>query len=273
MRPAVAWTPTRTTPAQASARPRPKAANLPKEISGWCNRIPAEEKGIYPIDQADGGCDDGPMCPQGSPWRSQIAAIEIKDEDAISDSGSEIWNLLESRGITNVLLMGVHTNMCVLGRPFGLRNLSRHGKNVALVRDLTDTMYNSRSWPYVSHFEGTARIIEHIEKYVCPTITSTDLTGLPPFAFGPEDRPRAVFLIGDDEYKTEQTLPAYANSELEPRGVRCTFVIADPKTPHDFKGIEALNDADLLLVSVRRRAPSVDQMRRDSQVCRSRTSQ
>ena len=42
--------------------------------------------------------------------------------------------------------------------------------------------------------------------------------------------------------------------------MRCTFVIADPKTPHDFQGIEALDDADLLVVSVRRRAPTVEQM-------------
>jgi nicotinamidase-related amidase/type 1 glutamine amidotransferase len=247
-----------------SARKRvqgaPKAANLPSDISGWCDRIPTEEKGIYPIDQNDGGCDDGPACPQGSPWKSQIAAIEIKDEDAISDSGVEIWNLLESRGIANVMLMGVHTNMCVLGRPFGLRQMASHGKNVVLVRDLTDTMYNSRSWPYVSHFEGTNRIIEHIEKYVAPTITSTDLTGQPAFRFGGETRPRAVFLIGDDEYKTETTLPAFAAKELEPMGIRCTFVIADPKTPHDFKGTEALDDASLLVLSVRRRAPTTAQM-------------
>ena len=255
-------------PARKRAQAAPKAANLPEDIDEWCNKIPAEEKGIYPIDQSDGGCDDGPQCPQGSPWKSQIAAIEIRDEDAISDSGAEIWNLLESRGITNVMLMGVHTNMCVLGRPFGLRNLARYGKNVVLVRDLTDTMYNSRSWPYVSHFEGTNRIVEHIEKYVCPTITSTDLTGQPAFAFQPDDRPRAVFVIGDDEYKTEKTLPAFANAELEPLGVRCTFAIADPKTPHDFPGIEALDDADLLVVSVRRRAPTAEQMATDPQVRR-----
>jgi putative membrane-bound dehydrogenase-like protein len=247
-------------PARKRAQAAPKAANLPPLINEWCRQIPAEEKGVYPVDQADGGCDDGPMCPQGSPWKSQVAAIAIRDEDATSDSGTEIWNLMESRGITNVMLMGVHTNMCVLGRPFGLRNLSRYGKNVVLVRDLTDTMYNSRSWPYVSHHEGTSRIVEHVEKYVCPTITSTDLTGQPAFHFQPDGRPRAVFVIGDEEYKTEKTLPAFANSELEPLGVRCTFIIADPKTPHDFKGIEALNDADLMLVSARRRAPTREQM-------------
>jgi putative heme-binding domain-containing protein len=247
-------------PARKRAQTAPTAANLPTDISGWCDKIPAEEKGVYPIDQSDGGCDDGPTCPQGSPWRKQVAAIEIRDEDAISDSGVEIWNLLESRGIDNLLLMGVHTNMCVLGRPFGLRQLVRHGKNAILVRDLTDTMYNSRSWPFVSHHKGTERIVEHIEKYVAPTITSTDLTGEPRFQFQPDDRPRAVFVIGEDEYKTEKTLPEFARKELEPRGIRCTFAIADPKTPHDFAGVEALNDADLLVLSVRRRAPTEQQM-------------
>jgi putative membrane-bound dehydrogenase-like protein len=247
-------------PARKRAQTAPRAANLPDHIDQWCNKIPAEEKAIYPIDQSDGGCDDGPQCPQGSPWKSQIAALEIHNHDAISDSGTEIWNLLESRGITSVLLMGVHTNMCVLGRPFGLRQMASHGKNVALVRDLTDTMYNSRQWPYVSHFEGTNRIIEHIEKYVGPTITSTDLTGQPEFHFQPDHRPRAVFLIGEDEYQTERTLPAFAVTELEPLGIRCTFAIADPKSPHDFPGAHALADADLLVLSVRRRAPTTEQM-------------
>jgi putative membrane-bound dehydrogenase-like protein len=247
-------------PARRNAQAAPKAANLPERIGEWCNKVPAEEKAIYPIDQSDGGCDDGPQCPQGSPWKSQIAAIEIRPEDAISDSGAEIWNLLESRGITNLMLMGVHTNMCVLGRPFGLRNLARSGKNVVLVRDLTDTMFNSRMWPYVSHFEGTNRIVEHIEKFVAPTILSTEISGQPPFKFQPDDRPRAVFLIGEDEYKTETTLPAFAVKELEPLGVRCTMAIAGAKAPHDFPGTAALDDADLLILSVRRRAPKADEM-------------
>jgi hypothetical protein len=206
-------------PGSLQRPPGSKAASLPADIDGWCTKIQAEERGIYPIDQADGSCD-GPRCPEGSPWRSQIAAIEIRDEDAISDSGVEIWNLLERRGISHIMLMGVHTNMCVLGRPFGLRQLARHCQEVVLVRDLTDTMYNSRSWPYVSHFEGTNRIIEHVEEYVCPTITSADLTGQPAFTFQPDDRPRAVFVIGKDEYQCEKTLPAFANSELEPLGIR-----------------------------------------------------
>ncbi len=180
-------------PARKKAQEAPRAANLPKRIGEWCNQIPAEEKGIYPIDQSDGGCDDGPQCPQGSPWKSQIAAIDIRPEDAISDSGAEIWNLLESRGITNVMLMGVHTNMCVLGRPFGLRNLARSGKNVVLVRDLTDTMYNSRRWPYVSHSRGPTVSLSTSRSTSRRRFSRPSLPGNPRFDFTPTTAPVPSF--------------------------------------------------------------------------------
>jgi nicotinamidase-related amidase len=183
-------------PGRKLAQSTPHAANLPPDIGSWCDKIPAEEKGKYPLDQSDGGCDTEPgaqakhvvsLQAQGrnpkAPWLAETDILKIEPGDAISDSGVEIWNLLEQRGIQHILLVGVHTNMCVLGRPFGLRQLARHGKHVVLVRDLTDTMYNPARWPYVSHFEGTARIIEHIEKYVCPTITSDQVLGGQPFRF------------------------------------------------------------------------------------------
>jgi nicotinamidase-related amidase len=183
-------------PARKRAIDAPTAKNLPKEIDKWCYKIPAEEKGKYPIDQSDGGEDDdlaehaewhAKLAAQGrnpkAPWKAQHAGIKIHDQDVISDSGVEIWNLLEARGIKNVILVGVHTNMCVLGRPFGLRQMAKNGKNVVLMRDMTDTMYNPKAAPYVSHFEGTRLIVAHIEKYVCPTITSDQVLGGEPFRF------------------------------------------------------------------------------------------
>ncbi|HVK14591.1 MAG TPA: protein-signal peptide and transmembrane prediction [Gemmataceae bacterium] len=183
-------------PARKRARSAPKAKELPKDIEKWCYKIPAEEKGKYPIDQTDGGEDDYPkehaewhakLAAMGrnpkAPWKSQHAGITIANDDAISDSGVEIWSLLAERKIDRVMLVGVHTNMCVLGRPFGLRQMAKNGKNVVLVRDLTDTMYNPKMPPHVSHFEGTRLIVEHIEKYVCPTITSVQLLGGAEFKF------------------------------------------------------------------------------------------
>src|SRR5437899_1248265 len=79
--------------------------------------------------------------------------------------------------------MGVHANMCVLGRPFGLRQMAQNGKHVVLMRDMTDTMYNPSRWPYVGHFHGTELVVEHIEKFVCPTITSDQVLGGKSFHF------------------------------------------------------------------------------------------
>jgi type 1 glutamine amidotransferase len=195
-----------------------------------------------------------------SPWKAQTDLLTIHDADAISDSGVEIWNLLEQRGIRNVILVGVHTNMCVLGRPFGLRQMAKNGKNVVLMRDMTDTMYNPERWPYVTHFVGTDLIVEHIEKWVCPTITSVDFLGGTPFRFR-NDRRSLLMVIGDDEYKTEVTLPAFAKQELEPRGFQVKIVHADSANPNDFPGlIEAIRAADLVFISARRRTPPKEQL-------------
>jgi nicotinamidase-related amidase len=150
--------------------------------TAWCWPDPKREPAL-PIDDTDMGCDCAVKCKVRDAWTRQIATIEIAKEDAITDNGQETWNLLQARGIDNVALCGVHLNMCVLGRPFGIRQLVRLGKNVALIRDLTDTMYNPERPPKVNHFAGTDLVVEHIEKYWCPSFTSSDLTGKPAFRF------------------------------------------------------------------------------------------
>jgi nicotinamidase-related amidase len=145
------------------------------------NRLDPTREGPLPIDDSD-WCDCTPKCPikeieatKKWPWKRQIATIEIDPEDAVSADGQEIYNLFELRGIRNVMLTGVHTNMCVLGRSFGIRQMVMLGKNVVLVRDLTDGLYDPRKPPHVSHDQGVALLVGHIEKYWCPTILSSDL--------------------------------------------------------------------------------------------------
>jgi type 1 glutamine amidotransferase len=137
--------------------------------------------------------------------------------------------------------------MCVLGRPFGLRQLAKNGLKVVLIRDLTDTMYNPKMPPHVAHDKGTKLVIEHIERHVCGTIHSCDILGEP-------QNPHVVFIIGENEYQTEKTLPAFAKRELEPLDLRCTFIHADAKNHNEFPGLEAIKTADLVVLSVRRRA-------------------
>jgi type 1 glutamine amidotransferase len=138
--------------------------------------------------------------------------------------------------------------------------MARNGKNVVLVRDLTDTMYNPQRWPFVTHHVGTDRIVEHIEKYVCPTITSVAFLGGQPFRFR-TDRRSILLVIGESEYRTSETLPEFARTELVRSGFQVTSVQADEKNPNDFPGlVEAAKAADLMLISVRRRAPTLAQL-------------
>jgi hypothetical protein len=67
--------------------------------------------------------------------------------------------------------------MCVLGRTFGVRQMTEWGFDCVLARDLTDTMYNPRMRPVVSHEKGTELVIDHYERYWCPTTTSEQIIG------------------------------------------------------------------------------------------------
>lgn len=125
-----------------------------------------------PIDDSDGGSDTGETETHKA-WSRQHEGVEIDQAvDGISDNGQEIYNYLQQHEIRQVLIMGVHTNMCILNRSFGIKQLVKWGINVALVRDLTDAMYNPARAPYVDHDAGTQLVIGYIERFWCPTVTS-----------------------------------------------------------------------------------------------------
>jgi type 1 glutamine amidotransferase len=67
---------------------------------------------------------------------------------------------------------------------------------------------------------------------------------------------RIVMIIGENEYSTWETLPEFARQELVPRGYQVSTVAASPKDDDpNFQNFEAIRDADLVVVSVRRRTP------------------
>jgi nicotinamidase-related amidase len=137
----------------------------------------AKCEGPWPFDNSKWGCDCDPQCPDKRPypWTREHRDIEMADNDAISADGREIWNLCEAAGITQIVMTGVHTNYCIVGRSFGIRQMVMLKRPIVLVRDLTDSLYNPKDSPHVSHSRGTELVIEHIEKYWCPTILSSDL--------------------------------------------------------------------------------------------------
>ena len=133
-----------------------------------------------PIDASDGGCDCDPPDKSYIAWTRQNPNIEIGEYDGITDNGREVYYFLKQLGIKNLIIMGVHTNMCVLGRSFAIRQMTRWGIRCILARDLTDTMYDPKDPPYVPHDEGTELVVQHIEKYWGPSVLSSEVVkGLP----------------------------------------------------------------------------------------------
>jgi len=223
-----------------------------RALVNWCY-LDKDHEAPLPIDDTDGGCDCERTWKKGDPypWTRQISILEIKDGDAITDS-AEAYYLMRQRGIKNLIVMGVHTNMCVLGRPFSIRQMVYQGMNVALMRDLTDTMYNPEKAPFVSHFTGTDLVVEHVERHWCPSLISGDFLDGKEYRFPGDARPTVAVLLGEEEYQTATTLPKFAAEELG-KDYRVLLVFLDEKSKASFPGLDAIRNADVLFISSRRR--------------------
>src|SRR3954466_6128574 len=75
---------------------------------------------------------------------------------------------------------------------------------------------------------------------------------------GPGHGKHIVFLAGDHEYRSEETLPALARILAKHYGFKCSvFITTDPQTgfiqpgSSDISGLDALDTADLLVIALR----------------------
>ncbi|MBI2929595.1 MAG: isochorismatase family protein [Verrucomicrobia bacterium] len=220
-------------------------------------------------------CECGPDQPcktHGKAWSRQHPDLVIAEGDLLGDcnNGRELLNLCAARGLDTLLYMGVASNMCVCYRGFGMINLRKHGLRTIFVADLVEAImangFNPATKTLDPNFtpaKGTAIVQRFLEQHVAPSIESRQLLATAGLAkHGGDKRPHLVFVIADEEYKTEQTLPAFARDHLE-KDFRCTFLLA--KAGHgegrdEVPGLEALYDADVLVLSMRRRFLSVPQM-------------
>ncbi len=88
-----------------------------------------------------------------------------------------------------------------------------------------------------------------------------------PAKAGPGDGRHIVLVSGDEEYRSEEALPMMAKILSQKHGFRCTVVFAfsedgeyiDPNNQAGLRGLSALEDADLMIISTRFRKPSAEQ--------------
>ncbi|MDR0560682.1 MAG: cysteine hydrolase family protein [Prevotellaceae bacterium] len=228
----------------------------------WNKKLPTE-KAEFPIEATGGGCETSGALDKAV-WTKQNEAISVVSGDIISDSGEEIGGYFKKKGIKNVILTGVATNMCVIGRSFGLRAMKMLGMNVVLMRDMTDVMYDPKYKPHVDHYTGTDLMVDYIEKYVCSSIVSTDITGKKQFVFKGDNRKRVAFLTAEGEYHANQKLPEFAH-DLTMKNIHCDFALGVPHMEgvpgrHNLENLQILEDADLAILFIRRRALEPEKM-------------
>ncbi len=84
------------------------------------------------------------------------------------------------------------------------------------------------------------------------------------------DKPakHVVLVAGDEEYRTEETMPMLGKILSQRHGFKCTVLFSlgpdgaeyiDPNNSAGLRGLEALNDADLMIIGTRFRAPVAEQ--------------
>ena len=123
-----------------------------------------QREGVLPIDDSDMGCDCRTKCEIRSAWTRQNAAIKIAQRMR-SPTTARKPNLLEQHKIDNGILCGVHEHACwpSVCHPAA----GEVGKNVALMRDMTDTMFNPDARPAARTSMAPA-LVEHVNATGAP---------------------------------------------------------------------------------------------------------
>ncbi len=88
-------------------------------------------------------------------------------------------------------------------------------------------------------------------------------------AEGPGQGKHIVLISGDEEYRSEEALPMLGKILSQRHGFTCTVLFSidpekgfiDPHNQTNLPGLEALDDADLMIVATRFRTPSAEQMK------------
>jgi nicotinamidase-related amidase len=219
-----------------------------------------------------GTCECSPDLPcrkKGLPWDTQkwnVMAnkdVELAETDLIGDANNEAEaiNIMESRGYDTIIYLGIASNMCLPQyRMFGLHHTRRRGYRVFFVSDaveaITGNGYDAdleMPDPDLFPAKGSAIVQRHLEKYGGPSFLSRQLLQLANMnPLDQDNRKHIVFVIAEDSCDTQQTLPAFAKEFLEAK-FRCTFCYTTPERKNSIHNIDALYDADLLVLSMERR--------------------
>ena len=118
-----------------------------------------------------GGCACGrERCRGNFGWDGMHPALRIGPQDWMPDTQAEVYTICRQRGLTHLLYVGFHTQVCLLGKPMGLRAMKSTGLRCMLARDMTDAHPGYDPSRGFTPDLNTEQVVEHFEKHLAPTI-------------------------------------------------------------------------------------------------------
>src|SRR5436190_10201352 len=102
--------------------------------------VPKAMKVECPSAPDGGGCTCGPghRCQGNYGWDGMHPDLIIGEDDLMPNDPEMLHAILQRKGITHLIFMGVHTQICLLGKSIGMRAMLEAGYQCFLARDLTD---------------------------------------------------------------------------------------------------------------------------------------
>lgn len=115
-------------------------------------------------------CGPGLPCVVNYGWDGIHPGLIIADEDLIASGLQEIYSACKQKGLTHLIYTGLHTNMCLFGKPPALRNMYAAGFECYVARDLNDAFTHYNPQTGFTPDSGTAQIDDDLERAGIPTI-------------------------------------------------------------------------------------------------------
>ena len=154
------WTTTSAYPQREAVFALPKFP-VPSVVKVTCPPVPDA-----------GGCACGrERCAMNYGWDGMHPALHIGEADLMPDTQAEVYAICRKFGLTHLIYVGFHTQICLLGKSMGLKAMKSAGLRCVLARDMTDA---SPGYDPARNFTpdlNTEQVVEHFEKYLAPTIS------------------------------------------------------------------------------------------------------
>lgn len=137
--------------------------------------VPAVVDVTCPAPPDAGGCACGrERCAVNYGWDGMHPGLRIGENDLMPDTQSEVYAICRQRGLTHLIYAGFHTQVCLLGKPMGLKAMKSAGLRCILARDMTDAHPGYEPARGFTPDLNTEQVVAHFEKHLAPTIHFAD---------------------------------------------------------------------------------------------------